>query len=187
MLVFSGQPGTAADLARYQRICEGYLRGLDDSKAVDQIDPNALQMVTVWPRTDLTDVRSFDPQTGNAHNECQRAIAHYAYPAAHLWMKKFEMHGAHFPIARGPYLVAWSQRASGKTVILSLDLSQLDTNAEIDNAFLFWKKQIEDDPRQWRSSWSPAGWKYFTAGLLNAYGQRIIDALAIVRRAGFVS
>jgi hypothetical protein len=189
MLLFSGQPGGAEDLARYQRICETYLRVLDDSAVVDEVDPHALQMVTVWPRADLKSVRSFDPETGNAHDECQRAIAHYAYASAHIWMKKFETHGAQFPVARGPYLVAWSQRAAAKksSVVLTLDLSTLDSTPEIENAFRLWGKQIEDDPRHWQSSWRPTDWKFYTASMLNTYGQRIIDALAIVKHAGFIS
>ena len=188
MLLFSGHPNGEEDLSRYQRVCEAYLNVLGDSAAIDQVDPNALQMVTVWPRTDLTTEQSFDPENGDVHRECQIAISHYAYPAAHVWMKKFEASGAHISLAQGPYLVAWAQDpvAGNAVTILTLDLSAMESSAEIENAFRLWANQIEEDPHQWQKSWRPDDWKFYAAGMLNAYGQRVVDAIAIVKHAGFI-
>lgn len=176
-------------MKRYLRICDAYLKTFDDSADISEADPNARQMVTVWPRRDIKAVRRFDAESGDSDQECKSAVLHYAYAAAHVWKKKFELHGARVGVGRGPFLVAWAQTAApakGAVTVLTLDLSGSDNTEEIQTAFRLWARQIERDPQGWQNSWRKQDWRFYAASMLNTYGQRVIDALAIVRHAGFI-
>jgi hypothetical protein len=189
MLVFSGRPATPEDLQRYMRVCEAYLTVLNDSSDVERVDPFALQMITVWPRRDISAVRPFNSDASASATECQSAVAHYDYSAAYVWEKKFEARGAKLSVGRGPYLIAWAQhrRARKSVTVLTLDLSAMESTPQIENAFRLWANQIEGDPDSWQKSWQPQDWRFYTASMLDAYGQKVIDALAIVKHAGFLS
>jgi hypothetical protein len=189
VLALSGPPTGADEARRYKWICEAYLTIFDDSSMVEAISPDVVQMITIWPRFDLTKTQSFDPTTSNLDLECERAISRYSYPAAHIWMKKVEARGAHIAVGRGPFLVAWARSPEGTNApgsVLTLDLSMMNSQADIENAFRLWKNEIEKHPQSWSDAWRPAKWKLFVASSLNAYGQQIIDAITIVKHVGLI-
>lgn len=183
MLVFAGRPSAPDAVDRYLRICTAYLNTFDDAVEVWNADPDAVQMLTAWPRTDLEAPLSFDAVHDDADGECRRAVAHYSFVTAHLWMSRMKAGPA---AKRGPYLVAVARDGRGKgapLTILKLDLSRMETESQIENAFHLWMAEIEKNPRSWNSAWRPQVWKLYVASMLNQYGKQVFDAITIVRHA----
>ena len=185
VLVFASRPANAS---RYLRICEAYLRVFDDAIEIQFADPETVQMVTVWPRGDLEENRSFEPEDeADVARECKSAVSNYSYATAHLWMKQMKVSRSE---KRGPFLIAVARDGRGRNApftVVKLDLSGIESRSQIENAFHLWIKEIEANPSAWRRAWRPKVWKFYVASRLNQYGKQVIDAMTIVRKSAILN
>lgn len=184
MIAFPQVAGSAEELKRYRRICEAYLTTLPDAVVTGEDTPDSRQMVTIWPRRDITKPRSVDVATpGAAATECVRAVRNYDYAAAAAWLRDVPGRAGLNRVSPGPFLVAWappSAIAKPQSVVLLFDLSDFDLTSEIERAFRVWKEAIEEDPPLWEKGWNVEWWKARTAAKLDRYGKQIASALALV-------
>jgi hypothetical protein len=106
-------------------------------------------MITVWPID--------DPDTEQIKNDdCDYALDHYDLIASEAAISDAQLQRATFE-GEGPYLVGWSPsnaRGVPDKLVLVIDMSADNNQARIDQKFLFWKKQIVENPSRWRKGFS---------------------------------
>ena len=184
MIAFPQVPASAQETNRYQRICEAYLTILPDAIVMDRFDPDARQMVTIWPRKDIANPISVDVTMPTAAQaECNRAIRNYAYPVATAWLARVPKRAGLDRTRPGPFLVAWapsSEIGNEKSALLIFDLSDFERTSAIQKAFRIWKAEIENDPKLWNKGWNITRWKAHTAAKLDRYGTQISSAIKMV-------
>lgn len=178
IILFTRAPVGPVETARYMRICQYFVSVIPDADQMMRINPGAIEMITIWPRSDLEVPRSAS-QTDTA--ECAAAVAHYAYPLANTVIANLPPTMRPGPSSRGPLLVAWSPTASFGTpraATLAFDLSNFGRD-DLGDAFAFWKSEIERDPSEWNhTTW--AQWRLRLAAFANRYGKEIIDAVKLL-------
>ncbi|TPQ32978.1 hypothetical protein C2U70_20345 [Bradyrhizobium guangdongense] len=133
------------------------------------------QMFTVWPVDDPT-----NRQVKN--DDCDFVLDHYDLVASQLAMADARKQKASFEGA-GPYLVGWSpSRARGipDALVLVVDMSSDNNQADIDNKFRFWKTKIVENPSLWRNGWSVEGVRAAIHNFADQYGQAILDAIKLI-------
>ncbi len=67
-----------------------------------------------------------------------------------------------------------------RDVVLVVDMSADNTQADIDNKFRFWKNNIVEDPSLWRNGWSMEGVRVKIHNFVDHYGQAMLDAIKLV-------
>lgn len=184
MLAFSQVPGNNAELNRYRRICEAYVTTLPDAIVTNEDAPDLRQMVTIWPRSDMTKLREvYLTAPVRVAEECIPAVRYYDYGTATAWLAHVPRRAGLNRTGRGPFLVAWappSAMGKAQSAVLVLDLSDFDRTDEIERAFRIWKEDIEEDPPLWDKGWNIEFWKARIAAKLDKYGKQITDAFVMV-------
>jgi hypothetical protein len=185
IVVFPRAPLDDADRDRAMRICRAYVGVLPDSAAVRAIDPNQPQMVTVWPRRDLSSYASVPSPSDEAALValCGKAVQNYYYEAAQTWLSHVPSRAKIGSDRRGPFLIAWappSDLGDPRNPILVFDLSDFDEQDAIGDAFTLWKERIEADPSLWEGGWDLTRWRLFTRAGLDHYGPKIMAAIELV-------
>jgi hypothetical protein len=69
---------------------------------------------------------------------------------------------------------------SGKkqhALVLVIDMSSENTQAEIDHAFQFWKNEIVEDPSKWRNGWSVERIRVSLQLFADTYGPAMMDSV----------
>ncbi len=133
------------------------------------------QMITVWP-LDNPDARQAKA------DDCDFAINHYDLVASEEAIRDAGKQHAKFE-GEGPYLVGWSPskaREIPDALVLVVDMSADNTQADIDNKFRFWKNNIVEDPSLWRNGWSMEGVRVKIHNFVDHYGQAMLDAIKLV-------
>jgi hypothetical protein len=185
ILAFPHPPADDVERTRYLAVCTAYVTVLPDSGEIAAFDPDQPQMVTLWPREDLTRPASVKAPRLRAElvQLCSAAVDNYAYRVADAWMSRLPKTVAFAPDARGPFLVAWAPPAAfGKpnVPILSYDLSDFQNAPEFVQTLSLWKNEIEADPSLWRSGWDLTRWRLEAQTLSDRYGERIMAAIKLV-------
>lgn len=184
MIAFPQTPVSDLESNRYRRICEAYITILPDALVTAQQDRSLRQMITIWPRTDISKPLSvYVPTPAAAMAACGPAVDNYGYPSATAWLARVPQHARLKRMRRGPFLVAWAPTSAiGKpnSSLLIFDLSDFEDEAGIQRAFRIWKAEIENDPMLWGKGWSIARWKAHTAARLDNYGKQVTAAFSLV-------
>jgi hypothetical protein len=133
------------------------------------------QMITVWP-LDNPDAKQAKK------DDCDFAVDHYDLNASQAAISDARLQQASFD-GEGPYLVGWSPsnaRGAPDKLVLVIDMSADNSQALIDQKFLFWKKQIVEDPSRWRNGFSIENVRAAIRIFADQYGQAMLDAIKLV-------
>lgn len=143
----------SSDLARHRMICEAYVSALPFSGEVDA----DRQMVTVWPMD--SNIGAAIANGAARRAVCDLAIEGYGLPTSLGAIRDARNAGVDVR-GRGPFLLAWSPAsAKGRsdTVVLWVDLSDVDDSAQALDIFQNWVNNIEQAPELWDDINKP-GW-----------------------------
>jgi hypothetical protein len=115
-------------------------------------------------------------------DDCDYAVDHYDLVASEMAITDAKVQHASFD-GEGPYLVGWSPsnaRGVPDKLVLVIDMSTDNSQALIDQKFLFWKKQIVEDPSRWRNGFSAESIRAAIRIFADQYGQSMIDAIKLI-------
>lgn len=168
---------TAATRRKLTMVCRDFVSFFPKSKG-SKIPPRD-QMVTVWPiEADFVDEAEKD--------DCAFSLQHYDLEASETAIADARKQGAKLD-GEGPFLIGWAPsdtRGVPDKLVLTIDLSRADTQAEIDHGFLFWKQKIVEDPSLWRGGFSLERFRTAVADFADQYGQDILSAIKLVSAKG---
>ena len=151
--------GPIGQEARYRSICEGYFNVFVSALLLraDGI-PFAQQFVTYWPTQQDGTLVSYD--TGlfaDADRFCKDHVEKLDLRVSRDFLKRAESHVGGRIVGRGPFLLAWSRPVdtweAERAVVLVLDLSRIESTTQANQAFRWWKDQIQTDPESWENGW----------------------------------
>ena len=132
-------------------------------------------MITVWPLE--------NPKAEKAINDdCEHNIENYDLNASSPAIRDARLQGASFD-GEGPFLVGWSPsnaRGASDKLVLVVDMSADNSQALIDQKFLFWKRQIVEDPSRWRNGFSVESVRAAIRIFADQYGQSMLEAIKLV-------
>jgi hypothetical protein len=172
-LVVFHSKATPANRSKLKMVCNAFVAFFprQETSRVPLID----QMVTVWP-LDNPDAKQAKK------DDCDYAINHYDLNASEAAIKDARLQSAKFD-GEGPYLVGWSPsnaRGAPDKLVLVIDMSADNSQALIDQKFLFWKKQIVEDPSRWRNGFSIESVRAAIRIFADQYGRAMLDAIKLV-------
>jgi hypothetical protein len=172
LVVLNSRP-TPASRAKFMMVCRSFVAFFPRSE--ESSVPVRDQMITVWPLD--------DPESQQARaDDCDHVLDHYDLIASEDAIRDAQKQRARFD-GEGPYLVGWSpSRARGipDALVLVVDMSADNTQAEIDNKFRFWKNKIVEDPSLWRNGWSAEAIRVAIHNFADQYGQAMLDAIKLI-------
>lgn len=172
VVVFHSRP-TSANRSRLKMVCNSFVAFFPRSEAATV--PLKDQMITVWPLD--------NPDAAEAmKDDCDYAIDHYDLIASDDAIRDARRQRATFE-GEGPYLVGWSpSRARGvpDALVLVMDMSADNSQAQIDQKFLFWKNKIVEDPSAWRDGFSIERVRVAIRIFADQYGQSMLDAIKLI-------
>lgn len=172
LVVFQSRP-TSANRAKLKMVCASFVAFFPRQETASA--PLQDQMVTVWP-LDNPDA------TEAARDDCDYAVDHYDLIASQSAMGDAHRQNADFG-GEGPYLVGWSPsntRGVPDALVLVVDMSADNSQADINSKFLFWKNKIIDDPSAWRNGWSIERVRVAIHNFADEYGQSMLDAIKLI-------
>lgn len=171
LLVLHSKP-TAASRAKLLMVCKAFVAFFprSETSSVPVID----QMVTIWPLD--------DPQASQAKtDDCEFVLDHYDLVASQLAISDAQKQHVNFE-GEGPFLVGWSpSKARGvpDALVLVVDMSADNNQADIDHKFRFWKNKIIEDPSLWRNGWSVEQVRQAIHNFAEEYGQSMLEAIKL--------
>jgi hypothetical protein len=172
LVVFHSRP-TPASRAKLKMVCTSFVAFFPRQETATAAVRD--QMITVWPLD--------NPDAIQARNDdCDFAVDHYDLIASQAAMSDAQRQRADFG-GEGPYLVGWSPsntRGVPDALVLVVDMSADNRQADIDNKFLFWKNKIIDDPAAWRHGWSTERVRVSIRNFADEYGQSMLDAIKLI-------
>jgi hypothetical protein len=172
LVVFHSRP-TPASRAKLKMVCTSFVAFFPRQETATAAVQD--QMITVWPLD--------NPDAIQAKNDdCDYAVDHYDLIASEAAMSDAQRQRANFG-GEGPYLVGWSPsntRGVADALVLVVDMSADNRQADIDNKFLFWKNKIIDDPSAWRNGWSTERVRVSIRNFADEYGQSMLDAIKLI-------
>lgn len=172
-LVVFHSKATSANQAKLTMVCNSFVAFFPRQETASA--PLKDQMVTIWPLD--------NPDAKQARNDdCEFAVAHYDLNASEAAISDAQHQHANFD-GEGPYLVGWSPsntRGEPDKLVLVIDMSADNSQALIDQKFLFWKKQIVEDPSRWRHGFSIESVRAAIRIFADQYGQAMLDAIKLV-------
>jgi hypothetical protein len=172
LVVFHSRP-TPASRAKLKMVCTSFVAFFPRQETATAAVQD--QMITVWPLD--------NPDAIQAKNDdCDYAVDHYDLIASEAAMSDAQRQKANFG-GEGPYLVGWSPsntRGVADALVLVVDMSADNRQADIDNKFLFWKNKIIDDPSAWRNGWSTERVRVSIRNFADEYGQSMLDAIKLI-------
>lgn len=143
---------TSEDVGRHRMICETYISAFSQTSKLS-VDADR-QMVTIWPIDD--DDLAAQLNLSDGSEVCPYAVDNYGliYSDSSIEMVLGKVSPEKVAeLGNGPFLIAWSptDRIGHPDVpILFVDLSNKVTHTEVLEAFLNWKREIQDDPTIWQ-------------------------------------
>ena len=172
LVVFQSK-ATSANRSKLKLVCNAFVAFFPRSET--STTPLKDQMITVWP-LDYPDAKQA------RKDDCDYVIAHYDLNASEAAIRDARLQHAGFD-GEGPYLVGWSPsnaRGVPDQLVLVIDMSADNSQALIDQKFLFWKKQIVEDPSRWRNGFSIESVRAAIRIFADQYGQSILEAIKLV-------
>jgi len=172
LVVFHSKP-TAASRTKLKMVCAAFVAFFPRNETATV--PIEDQMITVWPLE--------NPDANEAkQDDCDYALNHYDLIAAEQAISDAQLQHVNFDGA-GPYLVGWSPsktRGVPDALVLVMDMSADNSQAEIDAKFLFWKNKIVQNPSAWRDGFSIERVRVAIHNFADQYGQAMLDAIKLV-------
>lgn len=162
---------------RLMMICEAFKAHFPRNVDVPQSVPIGDRMLTVWPVRDPERLRTDD---------CAVALAQYDLFAAQSAIADAKRQGGQLN-GPGPYLIGWSpshSRGQPDRLVLVVNLSELNTQARINEAFRFWRQRIVDDPELWRRGFSLERLKLSLRDFADRYGEDLTEVIELTTRPG---
>jgi hypothetical protein len=172
LVVFHSRP-TPASRAKLKMVCTSFVAFFPRQETATAAVQD--QMITVWPLDNPDAVQA-------SNDDCDYAVDHYDLIASQAAMSDAQRQRADFG-GEGPYLVGWSPsntRGVPDALVLVVDMSADNRQADIDNKFLFWKNKIIDDPSAWRNGWSTERVRVSIRNFADEYGQSMLDAIKLI-------
>jgi hypothetical protein len=176
VVAFRAKP-TPATRDRLRMVCISYTKTL--ARQVDlprNISPND-QMLTIWPLDDPTNKQA-------VADNCDFVIDHYELYGGDLAIQDALRQGATLGDA-GPFLIGWSPsntRGIPDKLVLTVDMSDFDSQQSFDEALLFWKKKVVEDPALWRSGFRSEELKLSIRDFVDHYGGAILAAVNLWKK-----
>jgi hypothetical protein len=172
-LVVFHSKATPANRSKLKMVCTAFVAFFPRNESATV--PLADQMITVWPID--------DPDAEQIKNDdCDYTLDHYDLIASEAAISDAQLQRATFE-GEGPYLVGWSPsnaRGAPDKLVLVIDMSADNNQALIDQKFLFWKKQIVENPSRWRKGFSIKRVRTAIRIFADQYGQAMLDAIKLV-------
>ncbi|WP_426436095.1 hypothetical protein [Bradyrhizobium genosp. P] len=172
-LVVFHSKATSANRSKLTMVCNSFVAFFPRQETASA--PLKDQMITIWPLD--------NPDAQQARDDdCDFAVAHYDLNASEAAIRDAQLQHANFD-GEGPYLVGWSPsnaRGEPDKLVLVIDMSADNSQALIDQKFLFWKKQIVEDPSRWRHGFSIESVRAAIRIFADQYGQAMLDAIKLV-------
>jgi hypothetical protein len=176
VVAFRAKP-TPATRDRLRMACISYTKTL-----VRQVDlPSAVspkdQMLTIWPLDDPANKQA-------AADNCDFVIDHYELYGGDSAIQDALRQGAILGDS-GPFLIGWSPsntRGIPDKLVLTVDMSGLDSQQSFDQAFLFWKKKVVEDPTLWRSGFHSEELKLSIRDFVDHYGEAVLAAVKLWKK-----
>jgi hypothetical protein len=176
---------TEATRPRHLAICEAYLSTVPH--ASEAFLPVERQLVTVWPVDDAETVETL--ATLPVREQCRLAVDRYGLATALSAVRaagrvtREGPQGVSVRLAddlrdrEGPFLFAWNPAGSFDTpdaLILRVDLSDVQTQAQAERRFQIWVHEIESHPELWLDGWNEPGLRALIGEKLDLYGDMIV-------------
>ena len=172
-LVVFQSTATPANRPKLKMVCNAFVAFFPRNETSSA--PLEDQMITVWPLD--------NPSAPQAkRDDCDYAVDQYDLNASEAAISDARRQQAKFD-GEGPYLVGWSPsntRGVSDKLVLVIDMSADNSQALIDQKFLFWKKQIVEDPSRWRNGFSIERVRAAIRIFADQYGQAMLDAIKLV-------
>lgn len=183
IVVFPTNPTSSQE--RFMMICRAYLAAISPIAALRRSRvPESAQMVTVMPVStdELADELNADE---NSDDVCKEALSNYDLVRAQNAIKKAEdaadlTDGLQSLSGRGPFLLAWSPGqsfGSDDVLVLAADLSNTSTPEQAISDMRTWRRDIEQDPNQWRRGWNIEGIRLLAQRWVDRRGDAIIKLI----------
>jgi hypothetical protein len=163
---------TPATRARLWRLCQSFVKYLPRPEAIPNSVRRSDWMVTVWPLT--------QPEAAPAKkDDCDFVIDHYDLYGGISAIQDAELQGADLS-GPGPFLIGWSPASSRGVkdkVVLTFDMSSLDSQESFDRAFIWWQQRVVSDPKLWRHGWSVEAIRLSVRDFFDRYGESALNAI----------
>jgi hypothetical protein len=172
-LVVFHSKATPANRSKLRMVCNAFVAFFPRNET--STAPLKDQMITIWPLDNPDAVQA-------KKDDCDFALAHYDLNASEAAITDARLQHANFD-GEGPYLVGWSPanaRGAPDKLVLVIDMSADNSQALIDQKFLFWKKQIVEDPSRWRNGFSIESVRAAIRIFADQYGQAMLDAIKLI-------
>lgn len=163
---------TANTRLRLTMICESYKAHFPANSDVPPTVQITDRMLTIWPVKDPSKVRS---------DECAAALSQYDLYAAQSAISDAKRQGQNLD-GQGPFLIGWSpaqSRGRPDRLVLVVDLSDLNSQSRIDEAFRFWRHKIIDDPELWRRGFSLERLRLSLRDFADRYGRDLTEIIKV--------
>ena len=173
VMAFRAKP-TSVTRERLKMACAAFIAYLARQIDVPKSVPLNDQMVTIWP------LDSPDADEAKKDN-CDFMLDHYELYGADSAISDAKKQGAKFG-NDGPFLIGWSPsntRGLPDKLVLVVDMSPYDSQDSFNQALLFWKEKIVEDPKLWRSGFSIESFRLAVRDFVDHYGDAILVALKI--------
>jgi hypothetical protein len=134
------------------------------------------QMLTIWP------LEAPDAPLALA-DDCRFAVDRYDLYGGQSAIGDAQRQGGAVS-GEGPFLIGWSpsnSRGVRDRLVLVVDLSGLNSQESINQAFHFWQLKVVEDPALWRRGFSPERLRLSLRDFLDRYGS---DLLSVVKITG---
>jgi len=182
VLAFPSAPARSA--ARFDMFCAAYLAAFSDSAVLEARGvKTAQQMVTVLPVT--SDDLAAELDFMDEDTACDTARVEYDLVQAQDAIRKAEAasgltDGLRALTGRGPYLLAWAPGqtfGSRDALVLAADLSNSSSPEQAALDMQTWRRDIEQDPSQWRDGWNSEGIRRVAQRWVDRRGDAIIKLI----------
>lgn len=163
---------TPATRGRLRIACISYTKTLARQADLPNSVSPGDQMLTIWPLDDPTNAQA-------AADNCDFVIDHYDLYGGDSAIQDALRQGAKLGDA-GPFLIGWSPsntRGIHDKLVLVVDMSGLDSQESFDQAFLFWKMKVVEDPALWQSGFHSEELKLSVRDFVDHYGKAILAAV----------
>jgi hypothetical protein len=161
---------TPANRERLLRTCIAYRASLPPQNTLPSNIPLSNQMLTIWPLD--------EPDASEAlKDDCDFAVDHYDLAGGILAIQDASRHQGANLEGIGPFLIGWSPsnaRGVPDKVVLIFDLSSLESQASLDEAFVIWQKRIVENPALWASGFSVQKIRLALRDFVDHYGTDVV-------------
>ena len=136
-------------------------------------------MATVWPIESDTEAMRLNQASRNG--VCQHATAKYNVAMSLQAIRDAEETGVNLD-GKGPYLLAWSpskKKGHNDALILTMDLSSVETYEQAIRLFDLWIRDIEEDSSLWEAGWNLERLRIALRHWTDKYGEGLVELIGM--------